>query len=75
MVNHRNILVPKFDFDVKRRCARRAVYSDKNTIAANVCTPLRPNSDLSQTSHCNIKGLSFSEVTRIENTDTQVEFY
>ena len=27
--------------------------------------PLRPNNDLSQTSHCNIKGLSVSEVTRI----------
>ena len=27
--------------------------------------PLRPNSDLSQTSHCNIKGLSVSEVMRI----------
>ena len=26
--------------------------------------PLRPNSDLSQTSHCNIKGLSVSEVVR-----------
>ena len=29
--------------------------------------PLRPNNDLSQTSHCNIKGLSVSEVMRIEN--------
>ena len=28
--------------------------------------PLRPNNDLSQTSHCNIKGLSVSEVMRIE---------
>ena len=27
--------------------------------------PLRPNNDLSQTSHCNIKGLSGSEVMRI----------
>ena len=33
------------------------------------------NSDLSQTSHCNIKGLSVSEVMRIENMITQVQFY
>ena len=37
--------------------------------------PLRPNSDLTQTSHCNIKGLSVSEVMRIENMITQVQFY
>ena len=37
--------------------------------------PLRPNSDLSQTSHCNIKGLSVREVMRIENMITQVQFY
>ena len=34
-----------------------------------------PNSDLSQTSHCNIKGLSSREVMRIENIITQVQFY
>ena len=37
--------------------------------------PLGPNSDLSQTSHCNIKSLSVSEVMRIENMITQVKFY
>ena len=37
--------------------------------------PLRPNSDLSETSSCNIKGLSVSEVLRIENMITQVKFY
>ena len=36
--------------------------------------PLRPNSDLSQTSHCNIKGFAVSEVMRIENMITQVKF-
>ena len=36
--------------------------------------PLRPNSDLSQTSHCNIKGLSVSELMRIEKMITQVNF-
>ena len=37
--------------------------------------PLRPNGDPSQNSHCNIKGLSVSEVMRIENIITQVKFY
>ena len=37
--------------------------------------PLRPNSDLSQTSYCNIKGLSVGEVMRIENIITQVKLY
>ena len=37
--------------------------------------PLRPNNDLSQTSRCNIKGLSVSEVMRIDNMITQVRFY
>ena len=37
--------------------------------------PLRPNSDLSQTSHCNIKSFSVSEVMRIENMITRVQFY
>ena len=34
-----------------------------------------PNSDLSLTSHCNIKGLSVREVMRIESMITQVKFY
>ena len=37
--------------------------------------PLRPNNDLSQTSHYNIKGVSVSEVMRIENKITPVKFY
>ena len=41
----------------------------------HLVNPLRPNSDLSQTSHCNIKVLSVSEVMRIENMITQVKFY
>ena len=40
-----------------------------------ILNPLRPNSDLSQTSHCNIKGLLVWEVMRIENMITQVQFY
>ena len=45
----------------------------ENSLAA--INSLRPNSDLSQTSHYNIKGLSVSEVMRIENMITQVKFY
>ena len=41
----------------------------------SVINPLGPNNDLSQTSHCNIKGVSVSEVMRIENMITQVKFY
>ena len=41
----------------------------------HLLNPLRPNSDLSQTSHCNIKGLSVSEVMRIDNMITQVKCY
>ena len=37
--------------------------------------PLRLNNDLSQTSHCNIKGVSVSEVMKIENLITQVKSY
>ena len=38
-----------------------------------VCyNPLSPNSDVSQISHCNIKGLSVIEVMRTENMTTQV---
>ena len=35
---------------------------------------LSPNSDLSQMSHCDIKGLSVREVMRIENMITQLKF-
>ena len=37
--------------------------------------PLRPNNGVSQTSHFNIKGVSVSEVMRIENMITQVQVY
>ena len=47
----------------------------KYRLSEAVVNPLRPNSDLSQTSLCNIKGLSVSEVMRIENMITQVQFY
>ena len=40
-----------------------------------ILNPLRPNNDLSQTSHWNIKGLSVSEVMRIEKKITPVKFY
>ena len=54
---------------------RRALYSLDKLALMLLCNPLRPNIDLSQTSHCNVKGLSVSEVMRIENMITQVKFY
>ena len=36
---------------------------------------LRPNNDVSQTSHWNIEGVSVSEVMRIDNMITQVQCY
>ena len=59
-------LFPLIPFDKSLECGNRRVPS---------FNPLRPNSDLSQTSHCNIKGLSVSEVMRIKNMITQVKFY
>ena len=50
-------------------------YPSYLQLSSILFNPLRPNSDLSQTSHCNIEGLSVSEVMRIENTITQVKFY
>ena len=35
---------------------------------------LSPNSDMTQISHCSTKGLLVTEVMRIENTLTQVQF-
>ena len=56
----------------KKRNWELVSFSREQQIPFN---PLRPNSDLSQTSHCNIKGLSVREGVRIENTITQVQFY
>ena len=60
-----------------------AVLFERATVNLNRITqmscrmfnPLRPNNDESQTSHCNIKGVSVSEVMRIENMITPVKFY
>ena len=46
-----------------------------NVESLRTINPLRPNNDLSQTSPCNIKGLSGTEVLRIENMITQMKFY
>ena len=56
-------------FSVKR------LNVDQNILSQLELNPLRPNNDLSQTSHCNIKGVSVSEVMRIENKITPVKFY
>ena len=44
-------------------------------VSGRYINPLKPNSDLSQTSHCNIKYLSVSAVMRMENMINQVKFY
>ena len=49
-------------------------YRNAGSLARFFFNPLRPNNDLSQTSHCNIKGVSVSEVMRIENMINQVKF-
>ena len=50
------------------------VTHDKRNELNHLLNPLRTNSDLSQTSHYNIKGLLVREVMRIENMITQVKF-
>ena len=56
---------------MKKSNNRTNCKSEKKNYSFN---PLRPNSDLSQTSHCNIKGLLVREVMRIEKMITQVKF-
>ena len=50
-----------------------AQFGDFNN-NAQVCVKSSPNSDLSQISHYNIKGLLVREVMRTENMITQVKF-
>ena len=52
----------------------RAIFAKRTKKIQLFINPLRPNSDPSQTSHCNIKGVLASEVMRIENMITQVQF-
>ena len=52
---------------------RRVIRTNIKAIHEMICesfNPLRPNNDLTQTSHCNIKGVSVSEVMRTENKIT-----
>ena len=51
------------------------MYDYNEKIVNTYVNPLRPNSDLSQTSHCNVKVLSVSDVMRIDNMITQVKSY
>ena len=69
---------------VKRTCqACRVIVFARQTacffafslpLPPSLFNPLSPNSDLSQISHCSIKGLLVRKVVRIENMTTQVEF-
>ena len=52
-----------------------ANYSENKAAKKVTFNPLRPNNDESQTSHCNIKGVSVSEVMRFENMITHLKFY
>ena len=72
-----NICVISLLLSVSRKSATPVYNRSCRRLPRNMAwfNPLRPNSDLSQTSHCNIKGLSVSEVMRIENMITQVQFY
>ena len=65
----------EFKVDYTGKTLQVVCYSNLVTCVSIAINPLRPNSDLSQTSHCNIKGVSVSEVMRIENMITQVKFY
>ena len=56
-------------------CLRVIMFIVINQKVQTEEVPLRPNNDESQTSHCNIKGVSVSEVMRIDNMITQVQFY
>ena len=60
---------------IQRLFTERNIHQARKLYSKSRINPLRPNNDLSQTSHWNIKGLSVSEVMRIENMITQVKFY
>ena len=57
-------------FSVKKKMNHQLFDSSERQL-----NPLRPNNDLSQTSPCNIKGVSVSEVMRIVNKIAPVKFY
>ena len=65
--------MPRFQND--KASLTDMMHGNPNLRAPNysILNPSRPNNDVSQTSHCNIKGVSVSEV--IENMITQVQFY
>ena len=58
---------------VERKC-KIVTRLPVSTISGEL-NPQRPNNDLSQSSHCDLKALSVSEVKRIENMITRMKFY
>ena len=80
MVNYKHGYLEMTSVNTKRRIKWQAtevsfIIMLCLLLSTDYINPLRPNSDLRQTSHCNIKGLSVSEVMRIENMIAQVKFY
>ena len=67
-MNHRNTC-SKFDFDAKRTHASRAVHSDKNHLATNVCTPLRWLVSLILNSSFSVVGSKNVDVTKQAEVD------
>ena len=60
----------------KRRTGKTiSVEKSQSGRVSSAINPLRSNNDVNQTSHCNVKGVSVSEVMRNENMITQVQFY
>ena len=60
---------------MERLFASSQVLGRERVCKKHFVNPLRPNNGASETSHWNIKGVSVSEIMRIENMITQVQFY
>ena len=63
------------DLEISVSICEKCAVLEGRVSSSQLINPLRLNSDLSQTSHCSIKGLSVREVMRIENMITQVKFH
>ena len=64
-----------FFFSIVNQFVGTLISFGLGSVKSERINPLRPNDNLSETSHCNIKGVSVSEVMRIENKITPVKFF